>query len=239
MNARRFRRLRLLGLLAGLLSAQLPAAAAEPVRRIGIYVQPYYEAAPAPDAAPRVAVGKSFDGLLASLRREDILAARDKLMAQPTRVTPMTMMVLAIRLYEVGLRDEAVFWFYAAKDRAVIFADVIDTRGPALAGAMQAVASFATLAGPAINGYAFCDLGRQRRLRAEALAWVEANPYAPVFMPQLPARAADRKAALARAVADARTNAEKERAFFEDAKNVESFRAARRKNEMDEKYCWK
>ena len=29
----------------------------------------------------------------------------------------MTMMVLAIRLYDVGLRDDAVFWFYAAKDR--------------------------------------------------------------------------------------------------------------------------
>ena len=32
-------------------------------------------------------------------------------------LTPMTIMVLAIRLYDVGLRDDAVFWFYAAKNR--------------------------------------------------------------------------------------------------------------------------
>jgi hypothetical protein len=39
------------------------------------------------------------------------------IVAKPQVVTPMTMMVLAIRLYDVGLRDDAVFWFYASKDR--------------------------------------------------------------------------------------------------------------------------
>ena len=47
---------------------------------------------------------------LASNKRSDILAARDRILADPKVVTPMTMMVLAIRLYDVGLRDDAVFW---------------------------------------------------------------------------------------------------------------------------------
>jgi hypothetical protein len=85
--------------------------AAEPVRHIGIYVQPFYESGRTPDERPRVAVGAQFNDLLSSNKREDILAARDRILSAPGLVTPMTMMVLAIRLYDVGLRDDSVFWF--------------------------------------------------------------------------------------------------------------------------------
>jgi len=107
---------RLLVSLAGAAAFSFSAAQAEPVRHVGIYVQPYYEAARTPGGTPRVAVGRSFDGL-ASNSREDIVAIRDSIIRDPKRLTPMTMMVLAIRLYDVGLRDDSVFWFYAAKDR--------------------------------------------------------------------------------------------------------------------------
>jgi len=140
------------------------AQAAEPVRQIGIYVQPYYEAAREPGGTPRVAVGRSFDGL-ASNSHEDIVAIRDSIMRDPKRLTPMTMMVLAIRLYDVGLRDDSVFWFYAAKDRYLTLVDVA-TGG--LAQVEQAVRDFATLAGPFINGYAFCDVANQQAIRAKA-----------------------------------------------------------------------
>ncbi len=53
-----------------------------------------------PDGRPKVAVGDQFNDLLNSNRREDILAARDRIVASPQVVTPMTMMVLAIRLYD-------------------------------------------------------------------------------------------------------------------------------------------
>ncbi len=89
----------------------LAALADEPVKHIGIYVQPYYELAKEPGGHPRVAVVESFNSLLASDKRSDIVAARDKIEAKPDLVTPMTMMVLAIRLYDVGMRDDAVFWF--------------------------------------------------------------------------------------------------------------------------------
>jgi hypothetical protein len=120
-------------------SALLPAAqAAEPVRHIGIYVQPYYESAADRNGRPRVAVGKAFDEKLASNRREDVASVRDAIRAQPQMVTPMTLMVLAIRLYDVGLRDDAVFWFYAAKDRYVTVAEVLEVRSPSLAQVEEA-----------------------------------------------------------------------------------------------------
>ena len=71
------------------------AMSAEPVRHIGIYVQPFYEAAQTPDGRPKVIVGEQFNGLLSSNRREDILAARDLIAAKPAVVTPMTMMTIA------------------------------------------------------------------------------------------------------------------------------------------------
>jgi len=189
-----------------------PAFAAEPVRRVGIDVQPYYEVAREADAAPRVAVGKTYDGLLASTKREDILAARDLILAKPELVTPMVLMVLAIRLYDVGLRDDAVFWFYVAKDRYIVMSEVLDVRHPGLAQVEDAILNFSTLAGPVINGYAFCDLAKQQDAHAKAVAWVEANPYAPMFMERLPALPGDRAANHKKALAAAQERAAKERA---------------------------
>jgi len=114
-------------ILAALLVSP-PSFAAEPVRHIGIYVQPFYESARSPDERPRVAVGPQFNDLLSSNKREDIIAARDRILATPKLITPMTMMVLAIRLYDVGLRDDAVFWFYVAKDRYLVMSEVLDVK---------------------------------------------------------------------------------------------------------------
>jgi hypothetical protein len=90
--------------IAGLLAFPGCAVAVEPVRYIGIYVEPFCRSAPTPDWQPQVAVGKQYNGLLASNKRADILAARDLIAANPKLVTPMTLMVLAVRFYDVGLR---------------------------------------------------------------------------------------------------------------------------------------
>lgn len=223
---------------AALLFASI-AQAAEPVRQIGIYVQPYYEAAKESGGTPRVAVGDSFGGL-ASNKREDIVAIRDRVVADPKLITPMTMMVLAIRLYDVGLRDDAVFWFYAAKDRYLTLDGVVDVRAGGLAQVEEAVRSFTVLAGPFMNGYAFCDIENQKAIRAKALDWVEKNPYEAIFMERLPAKSAgDRKAALRRAFADVKASATKERDYLSNAANVAKIRSDRARNGMDEKFCWK
>src|ERR1043165_1940869 len=96
-------------LLLALLIAPLAARAAEPVKRIAIYVEPYYAAGKTPAERPRVAVGESagrrggawgerVPALPASNAREPIVRGREQLQAKPPLVTPMAMMVLAIRL---------------------------------------------------------------------------------------------------------------------------------------------
>jgi hypothetical protein len=210
------------------------------VRHVGIYVQPYYEAAREPGGTPRVAVGESYSRGLASNKPEDIVAIRDKIVADPKLVTPMTLMVLAIRLYDVGLRDDAVFWFYAAKDRYLTLEHVIDVIPGGLASVAVAVRDFTKLAGPFINGYAFCDVTNQQAIRAKALEWVEKNPYEAIFMERLTAKApGDRRAALRRAVAEVTKMAAEERAYLSIPKNVAEMRDTRAKNGMDEKFCWK
>jgi hypothetical protein len=224
-------------LAASLLSP--PSYAAEPVRHIGIYVQPFYESGRMPGERPRVAVGEQFNDLLSSNKREDILAVRDRILAAPSLVTPMTMMVLAIRLYDVGLRDDSVFWFYVAKDRYIVMSEVLDMKAPQLVLADEAVRNFATLAGPVINGYAFCDLASQKAQHAKAVAWVEANPYQTMLMASAPALPGNRADNAKRAIANARERAAKESAYFADPKNVETYYATRKRNEADVKFCWK
>ncbi len=226
-------------LAAPLLALPLCAQAADPVRYIDIYVEPFYRAAATPQGRPQVLVGKQFNDLLASNKREDILAARDRILADPKLITPMTMMVLAIRLYDVGLRDDAVFWFYVAKERYIALSEVLDAETSALAQADDAVKSFATLAGPVINGYAFCDLAKQKAQHDKALDWIERNPYQAMFLDRLPALPGDRAANFKRAMGNARERAAKEAAYFADGKTVESFYATRKANEADVKFCWK
>jgi len=229
---------RLLVSLAGAAAFSFSAAQAEPVRHVGIYVQPYYEAARTPGGTPRVAVGRSFDGL-ASNKREDILAIRDRIVADPKLVTPMTLMVLAVRFYDLGLRDDAVFWFYAAKDRFLTLAGVSDVKSRELAQVEDAVKNFAYLAGPVINGYAFCDVAKQQEIRAKAMKWVVDNPYKAMFLPQVPALPGDREQNLKKAIAEITASAAKEREYLAKPANVAELKAKRKQNDADGMFCWK
>jgi len=222
---------------AGALLFAGAAQAAEPVKQIPIYVEPFYSSR-VPGEAPRVAVGQRFNALLASSRRVDILAVRDMVVADPKIVTPMTMMVLAVRLYDVGERDEAVFWFYVAKDRTVILTGVATPNARPIAQAVEAVIAFANLAGPYINGYAYCDFKNQQAIRRRALDRVAANPYQAMFLQQIPARSEDRSALAAQELRRLRDNAGKEAAYLEDTKTREEFYATRKQNEMEAKFCW-
>ena len=190
-------------------------------------------------ASRRLASASNTTTLLASNKREDILAARDLIVAAPKLVTPMTLMVLAVRFYDVGLRDDAVFWFYVAKDRYIVMSEVLDVKTQLLAQADDAVRAFATLAGPVINGYAFCDLAKQQELHAKAVEWVENNPYEVMFMARAPALPGERAENAKRAIANAKERAAKERAYFDDAKTREAYYATRKRNDVEAKFCWK
>ncbi len=214
------------------------AASAQPVRHVGIYVQPYYVSGATAGDPPQVAVAAKFDARLASTDSATIAQVRDEIMSQPEWITPMTMMVLAIRLYDVGLRDDAVFWFYVAKDRYATVAGVLNVSHPLLAQSRHAVAGFAGTAGYFINGYAFCDLQKQAAARRAAADWVEAHPYQALFVESFPALSGDRQANLLRAVASIRESVEKERDFVQAPANLERLRTAREESGAAQKYCW-
>ena len=115
------------------------ALAAWPLHRVGcragapaspIYVEPLL---PLGSDAARRAAGRRRQTIQCSARLEQTRghsrrARFDR--AKPKLVTPMTMMVLAIRFYDVGLRDDAVFWFYVAKDRYIVMSEVLDVKTP-------------------------------------------------------------------------------------------------------------
>ena len=209
-----------------------------PVTWIPIYVQPYYEAAQTPDGAHMVKVGAEYDALLASNNPEDILAVRDIIEAQPEFVTPMTLMVLAIRFYDVGLRDDAVFWFYAAKNRFLTMVDVLEMRSGELAGSTTATTSFMSLAGPYINSYAFCDLDKQHAAARAAFEWVKANPYEAIYLEQLPALPGDRGENMNKQVEKIAESIQKEWTYLSDTENWIEFVERRKVNNADKQFCW-
>lgn len=210
-----------------------------PVRQIGVYVLPFYRSSDTPDGHPDVRIAKAYNALLASNRKEDILSAEAGIESKPQLITPMTLMVLAIRMYDVGLRDRGVFWFYVAKDRYITLTKVIDGNSPGLNGVDDAVKSFAILAGPYFNSYAFCDPARQYQLAQDAIDWVEKNPYQAIYMEQLAPLPGDRTTNLKHSIDGIRESIAKEHSELSDPAKVEWMRNARKANHVDEQFCWK
>jgi len=71
--------------------------------------------------------------------------------------------VAAIRLYDLGYRKEAVYWFYSAQYRGRLFATLLDQAKMGGMGApgfelFHAQDAFYQLVGPYINGYGFGDI---------------------------------------------------------------------------------
>ncbi len=79
---------------------------------------------------------------------------KDKLRAE-------VMFVAAIRLYDLGQKDEAVYWFYTAQYQARVFMSILEVNRDGLAdesvGANQPYIAFLALLGPYINKYAMRD----------------------------------------------------------------------------------
>jgi len=229
-------------LAAGAAAAAQPpsrdTAITKPVKQIDIYVTPYYESAKTVDGHPTVAVATAFDTQLSSNKREDILAVRDAIQAQSKLITPMTLMALAIRLYDVGLRDDAVFWFYVAKDRYLTMAAVLDMKTASLAQAADAIDAFSSLAGPSINGYAFCNLAKQRDEKLRAITWIEQHPYEALSMEKIPALPGDRTQNLRKSIETLKESAQKERQYLDDPKNLEEFNKDRKDDHVIEQFCW-
>ena len=220
-------------------SAPAPAAPAEPVRQMVIYLQPYYAAGSNFNEPPKVAVDPAYDALLSSVNPADIRKARDAIAAKPDLVKPETMMVLAIRLYDVGLRDDAVFWFYAGRDRFLTMEAVLDMRSLRLTRVADTVGSFIDAIGATMDGYAMCDVARHQEREDRAIAWVAAHPYKALGYSDLPAQSEDRNAALANAVGKLREMSAHNKDLLARPEVQQQLADARKRTQADARFCWK
>lgn len=124
-----------------------------------IYVTPLYNS-----EGPQVAVGEHSKKLEAADSKSILdLAAEMKKNADKLRAE--VMYVLAIRLFDLGHKDESVYWFYVAQYRGRVFASILDNDKIGSIGSpafelRQAYAAFNQLAGAVINRYAFADLNK-------------------------------------------------------------------------------
>jgi len=139
--------------------ACLPLEATESVKdasHIDVYVTPYYNS-----KGPSVSVGRFSSGL-ASTKENEFLATIIKMKKDWDRLRFPELYVAAIRLYDLGYRKEAVYWFYTAQYRGRQFGIFLDQNKMGSIGSpvfelLQAQNAFFQLVGPYINGYAFGD----------------------------------------------------------------------------------
>jgi hypothetical protein len=139
--------------------AWFPLEATESVRdasRIDVYVTQYYNS-----KGPSVSVGRFSSGL-ASAKEDEFLVTIIKMKKDWDQLTFPELYVAAIRLYDLGYRKEAVYWFYSAQYRGRQFGILLDQSKMGSIGSpgfelLQAQNAFFQLVGPHINGYAFGD----------------------------------------------------------------------------------
>ena len=152
-------------------------------------------------------------------------------------VAPTTLMTVAARAYDLGLKDDAVFWFYAGKNRFLTFARVIDVKDEIFRETESANAAFLQLVGNVVNPYAFCDLAKQRDAAARARDWVKAHPYKAIFDEKFPSHFADRAAALKAAEDKMDAALLRQDEFFADPAKKADFLVKRKANNADERFC--
>lgn len=219
-------------------AASRPAAPILPVVQLGVDVPPFYVAGKRYGLPPKVAVDPLYDAPLSTMQRPAIEAVRDAIAAKPDLVKPDTLIVLAMRLYDVGLRDDAAFWYYAGRDRYLTMDAVLDMRSLKLVQSAQVTEAFIVAAGPAMDGYAYCSLAHQVEIEDHAIAWVAAHPYKMLGYADLPAQDEDRNAALVAAVNQLRDNQRQKKALLDDPATVAGITAARQASHAHEHYCW-
>jgi hypothetical protein len=124
---------------------------------IDAYITPYYNS-----KGPEVSVGRFSSGL-ASAKETDFLTTIAEMKKDWNRLTFPELYVAAIRLYDLGYRKEAVYWFYSAQYRGRQFGVLLDQAKMGSIGSpgfelLHAQNAFYQLVGTYINGYAFGDM---------------------------------------------------------------------------------
>ena len=102
----------------------------------------------------------------------------------------------------------------------------------------SAIGAFIKLVGDVVNPYAFCDIKKQQDIATKSLEWSKANAYEAMFLPEFASPHADRKEALAKAIEALEARAQKEKDYFLNEENLAKFKAMRKQNKADERFCF-
>ena len=123
--------------------------APQKVNSVDIYVSNLYSAS---GGVPNyVRVYDAIDGLLMENSVECLQKAIKIIEDAPGLVAPSTLMTVAARAFDLGLKDEATFWFYVGKNRFIVFTEVLDVKDPIFASTMDLNLAFVKLVGDVIN----------------------------------------------------------------------------------------
>ena len=95
-----------------------------PNEKIVINVQPFYNS-----EGPVIRVG-DLSKELAADRPEQLLQTSQAMQTNISRLTPEQMYVAAVRLFDSGERDKALYWFYQAQYRARLYNCTLNKEHP-------------------------------------------------------------------------------------------------------------
>lgn len=136
-----------------------------------MYVTPIYNYKPL-----AISVGKYSQELLTN-DATTLLATANNINKDIDNTNIETLYILAIRLYDLGKKDDAVYWFYRAQLRGRVFINMLNPRKIGSIGSpafetKQFFIAFNELAGTYINGYGGNDIDKMlqtiERVKGEA-----------------------------------------------------------------------
>jgi hypothetical protein len=125
--------------------------------QIPFYAEPYYNYKPL-----KISVGR-YSELLKTNDPTELIRVSEQIKADIDNINIETLYVMSVRLYDLGKKDEAFYWFQTAKLRARIFIEMLDPKKIGGIGSeafehKQLFGTFNQLAGGYINGYGFNDV---------------------------------------------------------------------------------
>jgi hypothetical protein len=139
------------------LVAMIPAiSTAANMSHIDAYVTPYYNS-----TGPVIRVGPYSAGL-ASSDPKRFVGTIQQMKKRWASLSFVELYVAAMRLYDLGYRNEATYWFYSAQYAGRQYQALVDQKklgsiGDAGFELLHAQDAFFQLAGPYVNSFAFSD----------------------------------------------------------------------------------
>lgn len=197
-------------------------------RTIAIYVTPWYNSDPL-----TINVGE-FSQKLYSSHPEELKGIAQEIHSKIATTPIEALYVLAIRLYDVGLKDDALYWYYTAQFRKNIYSRMIEDVGgigdPAFEY-KQAQVAFNKLSGRWINGYAGGVLDTWLAIITRVSEENTQSPYIGITYPNLTFKSPPEQAVVIKEIL-------KEYAYLQSyiRENREEIIQSRKENGIDGKY---